>query len=456
MNLPKILLLTSVILSPFVSSAAELVAETQFSIPGTVNIQPVAKQSKKVPVRIKRAVPGIPKKSTVRQPVMTDPTLPLSHATVKFSRLLNDSADAFQINPPQAITSRSYSLKISANDFNKGVEIFTTAPGAIVRITPFVQKTSLQQKTLFAIEPENLRVSGDNGSLAITDNGMELMSKSSAMSQTSDQMFKMSSAFKIAKALGAGKFVLKSNKKFNSNNPFIVQVFDKNSNEILTASSNKYAYNLQDTLSVNAVLKNSQRINKLKAQLVSPAGNSYPVTFTQSQKGVFRLNQPLHLTENRNPGELWEVQLRVDGMSNQKRTIRDIRIPIDIHRQSANFTRNINQRSMPTRSLIEIPLNVKANGRYVVQGIIYGTDSAGRKVPVLDVQTAKWLNTGRNYIELSVTKSKLLSSGLSAPFFLQQLSLKDQSRMADLQNQFFNLKIKFKEIRLPIKGRRLR
>ncbi len=456
MNFIKILLITAVMMSSLSSTANEFASEPQFREPENLNIQLPTKQKRKTSPGIKRAATATNIKANARQSINSDPTLALSHKTVRFSRLLNDSANSFQVNTPQTISSRSYSVKISANDFNKGVEIYTSAPGAIVRITPFVQKNAIQQKTIFAIEPENLMVSGDKGSLAVTDNGMELMSKSSAMSQASNQMFKMSSAFKIAKDLGAGKFVLKSNKQFNANNPFIVQVFDKNSHDILTASSNKYAYNLQDNLSVKAALKSSQRIDKLKAQLVSPAGNSYPVTFVKSQKGEFRLNKQLNLSENRKPGELWEVQLRVDAMSNQKRVIRDIRIPMDIHRQSALITGKINQLSMPGRTLIEVPVNVEASGRYVIQGIIYGTDASGNKVPALDVQTAKWLNAGNENIALSVAKNKLLSSGLSAPFQLQQLTLKDQSRMSNLERQSLKLKINFKEMGFPGRGRELK
>ena len=80
-----------------------------------------------------------------------------------------------------------------------------------------------------------------------------------------------------------------------------------------------------------------------------------------------------------------------------------------------------------------VPVNVSQDSRFELRGVLYGTDQTGNMKPIMMTHTAQNLGRGAGQIMMEFDAKILADSGLSAPYELRNVELRDQSQMAILK-----------------------
>ena len=80
-------------------------------------------------------------------------------------------------------------------------------------------------------------------------------------------------------------------------------------------------------------------------------------------------------------------------------------------------------------------MDAASEGRYEVRGLLYGLDREGRLRPAATGHAAAWLPAGKGALTLRFDAATLKSSGLTGPWELRGLELRDQGRLGLLERR---------------------
>ncbi|AUD79272.1 DUF4785 domain-containing protein [Kangiella profundi] len=326
-----------------------------------------------------------------------------------------------------ATQSREYSLDVNGQSLQRGVSLTTTEPGALVRISAADGRS--------AVEPQMMNISQQGGKSFAKGSGFDMLVDSNSMQAQGIGFQRGTTGFKIADELGKGEFTLQTNQKINPNGKYRINVFEKNSDTALYLKSQRAGYFKGDTLSVDAHVFDqgqAQTIRNIKGQLVSPTGQSYPVIFKKSGDG-YQVKMPMKMATDNTPGALWELHTEVKAHVNGKLVQRNGRVPFSYDEMTASMGGNVQIVGGDKNLKAMVPVNVSQDSRFEVRGVLYGTDQAGNMKPIMMTHTAQNLGRGAGQIMMEFDAKILADSGLSAPYELRNVELRDQSQMAILK-----------------------
>lgn len=370
--------------------------------------------------------------------LLTSTTLALVLSTAVNAKNTDTASYSFAIQPDNkfvtsqsefvpATQSREYTLDVNGESLQRGVSLTTSAPGALVRISAADGRS--------AVEPQMMNISQQGGKSFAKGSGFDMLVDSNSMQAQGIGFQRGTTGFKIADELGKGEFTLQTNQKINPNGKYRINVFEKNSDTALYLKSQRAGYFKGDTLSVDAHVFDegqAQAIRNIKGQLVSPTGQSYPVIFKKSGDG-YQVKMPMKMAADNTPGALWELHTEVKAHVNGKLVQRNGRVPFSYDEMTASMGGNVQIVGGDKNLKAMVPVNVSQDSRFEVRGVLYGTDQAGNMKAIMMTHTAQNLGRGAGQIMMEFDAKILADSGLSAPYELRNVELRDQSQMAILK-----------------------
>jgi hypothetical protein len=318
---------------------------------------------------------------------------------------------------PHLAESREYWTQVDAAELQRGISIDTTAPGAVIRLSPADGRA--------AVDPSLIRVS-KSGRMIAQPQSFQRTANAAQLRQAGMDVPDGSAIVQLAKEHGQGRFQLQLPK---ARDRYLVHVYEPESPYVLKAQAARGQLLAGDTLEVAAVMQRGASPlpgGELQGQLVSPSGRSYPLSFGG---GKARLTVPLEAGDE--PG-LWEVQLFAGQVQGGASVQRDARTAVEITRPTARLAGTVGFNAAALR--FDLPVQVAAEGRYELRGTLYATGRDGVSRPVSQAQAATWLQPGQRNLSLAFQRGHV-PTGYGAPYELRFLELKDQTRMGTLDTR---------------------
>lgn len=336
-------------------------------------------------------------------------------APVQFAWVLDPFAE-LAATPPYTAQSREYWLEADAAALRAGMDFDTTAPGAVIRVSPRPGAAAV------SVEGLTVRRAGDSAPVAL-------------QKQVSADDFQTigvpavagSRVLQLADEASAGRFRLTL---ANASGRYLVHVFEPNSAYVMTAQASRSQVLAGESLTIGSELVRDGRVLAAETQgvLMAPDGRTYPLEFTGK---TARITVPKQAS--RVPG-LWEVHLVAGTVDGEASIQRDARTAIAVTQPTARLAGSYQFNRAQTS--FSVPVQTAASGRYQLSGVLYATGPDGVSRPVSMAHAAAWLERGKHAITLSFNRDHV-PLGFAAPFELRDLALSDQTRMGVLETRAF-------------------
>ncbi|WP_250901857.1 MULTISPECIES: DUF4785 domain-containing protein [unclassified Dyella] len=321
---------------------------------------------------------------------------------------------------PQAVRreSREYWREVSDTELQRGVDLSTTAPGAIIRVSPGQGGTRLQPADL-RLQVGGKRFDGNAATRHVADTAQL---QAAGMEATDASM-----ALQLRTELGAGRTTLQAPK---AHGRYVVYVYEPQSPLVVEAQANRPELLLGGNLQVALNLRDGTQQRALGAAtgvLRSPDGETTPLSFQRQADGSF-VATASPAKQAAIPG-LWEVQSTVTGTdANGREVRRNVNTAIAVAVPDARFIGNAEpQRASDGGVDIALGVDVRSGSRYAVSGVLYARGANGQQVPVAYAQSAAWLEAGSGELRLHFDPASL--HGVAPPYELRDLRLQDQPAM---------------------------
>ena len=341
------------------------------------------------------------------------PATAAERAPIQFSWAL-DPTDDLRQPEPFVVESREYWQTVDATELERGVEVSTSAPGAIIRVSPAHAGAP--------VDVDALRVTRGGRAVALARRNDGAQLRAAGM-----QVSERAAAVQLADTAAAGRYRLQMPE---ASGQYVVHVYEPRSTVRLFAAlaRDRVLAGGASTIVVN-LADGDQRLQGLKAGglLVAPSGQSWPIRLRPAADGLLRGKVPVPTDVDREQG-LWEVQVFAGNGDVQ----RDARTALAVAQPTARLAGNYSFAA--TQLQFALPLTVGAPGRYEVRGTLYATASGGALRPVAVAHSADWLTPGSDRLLLGFDRAHL-PAGYGAPFELRDLELNDQSRMAPIERR---------------------
>ena len=345
---------------------------------------------------------------------------------------------ALEAPTPDLSRSKEYFAEITAEDLVRGVSVYTTRPGALVRLNPSAAADRDEVGAKVAIQPASLVLIDAAGTSWAAASGMDLVVGPEQLKAAGAPFAEGTSAFRIRQELGAGAFELRAEGLGRSSARYVMHVLDRASSIELLLRTGATDYLHGQTLTVEARLadgKTSFRPREIEGFVSSPAGRAWPLSFRSAGDGLYRASLVLDALEAPAPG-LWEVHARADGRVAGQAVLRAGRTAFGCAVPSARFSGAARVAAPAAGSLgVRLGVETVADGRYEARGVLYATAADGTLRPAGVAHSAAWLVAGAGVLELSFDRGLLAGGELGAPFELRDLRLADQVNMGLLHRQ---------------------
>jgi hypothetical protein len=344
------------------------------------------------------------------------PTTPIERKPVSFAWAL-DPAAALETVAPHVAESREYWFVAEAGELARGIDVQTTAPGVVIRLSPAEGGA--------AIDPAAVRLS-KAGRVVADPLAFAQRHDAATMRAAGMDVPDGSAVVRIAAGQGAGTFRLQV---AQASGRTLVHVFEPDSPYVLRAQAERSSVLAGDVLEVAAVLQRGRAKlggGATEGELVAPSGARFPLTFTD---GVARFAVPV----DADPGEgLWEVQMYAATVDGGVGVQREARTAVQVTRPTARLGGAYTFDAAAVA--VRMPLQVASPGRYELRGTLYATGPDGVARPVAQAHSANWFGAGHRELTLGFGRANV-PAGYGAPFEVRDLELNDQSRMGRLETR---------------------
>lgn len=347
----------------------------------------------------------------------------VERAPVHFAWALPADAGPIMAPTPYTAVSREYWKDVDGAALARGVTIHTTAPGALVLISPAGDGSR-------AVAPGALQVRQAGRAIAAKDATVALASQAALEAATGTGFAPGALGFQLRPALGAGAFDLQL---ADARGRYVVHVREPDSAVALRVENPAPAYRTGDRVSLQASLDSGAgraTLDDIGGMLVAPDGRDFPLRTVRTRDGI-KLDAVLPQDASSVPG-LWEAHVLAAGEAGGAEVLRDAKVAFEVTAPTARLRGRYTARSDASGQLMfDLPVEVGSPGRYEVRAVLYGTDARGELAPVAVGHAADWLGRGAGALTL-VFPPEVIGNA-SAPYELRQLGLNDQGRMGRLE-----------------------
>lgn len=333
-------------------------------------------------------------------------------APVSFAWALDPHA-SLAAPTPHTAESREYWQSVDGAQLRQGVELTTTAPGTLIRISPARGSAPLDAGDITVQgNARSVRLEQAVGTEALRAAGMEVGTGTAVV--------------KLAREHPAGRYTLRA---ATAQGRYVVHVFEPESDVVLKARADRAQVLGDGTVAVSVAMTRGDRplATRAEALLVAPDGSSRPIRVAADAAGNLSARVRLPTQASASPG-LWELQVFAsgDGVSRDARTAFGVAAP------TARFHGDIAVDAQALRAAL--PVEAGSPGRYEARGILFATGPDGVQRPVSQAHAAAWIERGDGVLVLGFDRHHV-PDGYGAPFEVRQLQLLDQTRMAPLESR---------------------
>ena len=349
------------------------------------------------------------------------PTAPQIHEErqpIQVSWALDPAAPLDAAPQPVRRESREYWRDVSDAELQRGVDLATTAPGAIIRLSP--------GKDSARIRPADLRVQiagrQFDGNAATRHVADTAQLQAAGMDATDASL-----ALQLRPDLGAGRTTLQAP---TAHGRYVVYVYEPQSPLVAEAQADRAELLLGGSLQVSVHLRDDAQArapDDVSGVLRSPDGDTTPLRFRRQAGGNFvAIASPAKQAAA--PG-LWEAQSIVTGKDANGREVRRIvTTTFAVAVPDARFLGTAEPRRATDGGIdVALGVDVRSGSRYAVSGVLYGRNADGVVLPAAYAQSAAWLEAGSGELHLRFDPASV--RGLAPPYELRDLRLQDQPAM---------------------------
>ncbi len=328
---------------------------------------------------------------------------------------------------PFEAVSQEYWADYSADQLSAGIDIHTTAPGAVVRISPL-------QGTRHAVQPADLQVQR-NGQLYANASGISSVASAEDIAAGLPAFPDNTSAFRLRAELGSGAFRLSAPV---SDGRYLIHVYEPDSDQQLKLSAAADSHLSGQNLSLRASFESGGRVSavdNINGVLTAPDGRSFELDYTLQRDGSYAANLPAPAAAASDGPIPWEVHT----FSSSGEVLRDAKTAISITAPVARLSGAAHQlslRAYGTNVVVQFGIDSGVSGRFQLTGTLWGTNEKGALVPVAVAQTAKDLSgVEGDYLELRFLTDVVDPAKVRAPFEIRDLRLQNQADMGLLERR---------------------
>jgi len=356
---------------------------------------------------------------------------PASHAPVSLSWALETDKPLELQSQPHQTSSKGYWMTVDAADFDSGILLSTTHPGALVRVTPQSDGNNAE-----LLDPKDLVLISARGETFSGGRGMDMLLSGEEQEHAKKRIFPQGSAvFRMANDLGNGElYLFAENMDYGSGKKYVVDVFEKSSDTVLrlTTGSDTYLEG-QELRFETAFAKNAGTFSAetLSASLIAPDGRRFPLTV---KPGQTHFAAPLSVQGNGTPG-LWEVEVIAEAKIDGILVKRNARSAFALNVPTAVFRGQVSLIDDSTTLTAKLAVDVAVAGRYEVRAVLFGSDKDGQLKPLAVGNSAQWIEPGQGALSLAFDRALINRSGLGQPFVVKDLRLIHQNRMSLIHRQ---------------------
>jgi hypothetical protein len=347
------------------------------------------------------------------------PDAPLANTNrdaVSFSAAVNQSQRVEKQDPFVAV-SREYRVSVTAQQLRQGIAVRTTAPGAVVALSPLsVVKGA-------GLSPLDVSIITSDGSVLRGSDGMDQLVDQAAIQATGVPFSNGMVGFRLNRALGSGDFILQTDKGAPAPR-YQLHVLDAQGGAELSLQAPEQAlagqaFNASGRFDTPA----AQVLKSATAFVLSPGGERLDASVSLKDD-AYTVTAVASGASSYDQG-LWEMHVSAFDATGLQR---DVKTAFAAVYPTARFGGVIQRSGFD----FNIGVEVVSAGRYEASAILYGTTRSGL-VPVASSATAQWLERGAGVVRLSFDSKVVDAAGVTAPFALKRVTLKDQSRMSVLE-----------------------
>ncbi|KFN44630.1 DUF4785 domain-containing protein [Arenimonas oryziterrae] len=345
------------------------------------------------------------------------PSGQIERQPVSFSWKLDPNA-AVTEQTPFASESREYWTQVDSAELTRGFAIDTTAPGAVIRISPIGKAVP--------VPADNLMLLRDGRAISSTQS-FARRTTAAQLQEAGMDIDNGAAVVQIAPGLGKGRFQVLMPE---ASGRYLVHVFEPESEYVLQARASQANVLAGGDVEVSAVLgKGDAGLpgSQLAGLLVSPSGKSYDLSFDRNGRALAHIP----VDAGTEPG-LWDVQVFAGASQGEGRIQRDTRTAIAVAQPTARLGNGVSFDAL--RLGFSVPVQVGSPGRYELRGTLFATGPDGLARPVSEAHSAAWFERGNRSLALAFDRSHL-PPGYGAPFEVRQVQLNDQSRMGQLESR---------------------
>jgi len=344
-----------------------------------------------------------------------------------------EADQALDLSPQPHITaSRGYWMRVESADFDRGISLKVTGPGALVRLSPIPDSDG----TIERIDSADLVLISAAGEAFSGERGIDRFVEDAELNKAGNRLFSAGTAvFRISDAVGAGELTLfAENLRYDAGRRYTIDVFERDSEIRLELGTARDTYLAGTSMTFATAFFNGEDMvlpSALSARLIAPDGRDWdlPVTLGAAKQRA-RLDMPAATRFG-----LWEIEVTAEAEIDGAVVRRDARTAFAYNQPTAVFRGDV-QTALDAAGLrAELGLRVAVAGNYEVRGVLFGTDAEGASVPLAVGIASAPFETGAGSIDLRFEQAVLEASGLRAPFVVKDLRLIHQDAMAILHRQ---------------------
>lgn len=344
----------------------------------------------------------------------------LERKPVSVSHALDSTATLDAAPKPFVAQSREFWTDVSETELRAGVRITTTAPGALIRLSP-------QGGASAALDPAGvlLRVNGRAASASALGTVADAKALRSAGMAVSDGTV----ALRLAASSGSGEMEIAAP---HAQGRYLVHVFEPASAHVLNLSADRDTVLAGATIVFHVELAGGASLRIASGLVSAPDGYSADLQFTRNPDGSFSAAFTPDAAHSAGP-QLWEAHAFTAAQSGPLSVLRDAKTAFAVSTPSARFGGDADVSHGVNGMQVALGIvAADAPGRYQVNAVLYGTGADGTLHPAALAQSAAWLGNGGT-IRLGFDAASV--AGLHAPFELRDLRLIDQATMSVVERR---------------------
>lgn len=369
---------------------------------------------------------------------VTEPQLPPINTSRDSLSFISVPANTFIISPPaesHSSSSDEYWTTVTGAELNRGVSLSISQASSVIRISPRADTSSGTLMHSQAISPDKIQLINLDNKSSASKSSSNIHSLADPQALATAGLTDDSSALTMSSSAKPGKYLLKVSAPLAAKSSYLVNVKEKHSPYQLKLTSKFRVSSQARSLDFNVSLTNSDQALRPTASL-KHSDASYQTLKLVSNNGQWQAQLADTLAKPSSNQGLSEIQIDIKARVNGIEVIRTVKTAFKQFVPSAKIQQQVNTRWREGIPLsIDFTLDIAEEGRFALSGYLTGRDASGQDKMILKTESANWLTLDDSAMSLKLDPQLIQESGLSAPFKLMGLELKDQGQMARLSYQ---------------------